>query len=327
VGSETFLLDGAPGVAGSVLQMVNHGISTGALFILVGVIYERRHTRDLDQFGGLARDMPLYTALFVIVALSSIGLPATNGFIGEFMVLVATFSSAALRPTAPWFAVIASTGVIFAAIYMLHAVLKMFWGPVRQSENAHLPDMKLGFWDAMALTPILVAVLWLTPFREDWIGFVSDGFGAGGRSALTAALVLVAVVGLHALALGFIRRARSTAPAEDGRRIESVAVLPLLALIFWIGVFPATFLDPLQPSADRFVADFQRKLQVENADDSVRLLDPPGGVAPRDGQPGVDPEPDGEEATGRLDDDGRRENDVRFAHAPGVAVDPPGADR
>jgi NADH-quinone oxidoreductase subunit M len=268
-----FAMNGA-GVAGAVLQMVNHGISTGALFILIGVIYERRHTRDLDQFGGLARDMPVFATLFVIVALASIGLPTTNGFIGEFMVLVATFTSDALRPSAPWFAILAATGTILAAVYMLHALLKMFWGPMKHPENEGLADMKLGFWDVMSLTPLFVLVLWLTPLRGIWVGALGSGFSSGVfREVLGAGLLLLGIVALHGFALAFLRRARATAPRDDARRIESMTVLPLVVLIFWIGLFPNTFLSALQPAADRFVASFQERLQIQNADDSVRILD------------------------------------------------------
>jgi NADH-quinone oxidoreductase subunit M len=128
------------GVAGAILQMVNHGISTGALFLLVGVVYDRRHTRLLSEFGGLAKVMPLYTLLFVIVVMSSVGLPGTNGFVGEFMILNGTFLSHEL--VNPFmFTLFAATGVILAAIYMLHATLKMFWGPLENPENEHLADV------------------------------------------------------------------------------------------------------------------------------------------------------------------------------------------
>ncbi|MCA9580136.1 MAG: Fe-S-binding domain-containing protein, partial [Myxococcales bacterium] len=101
------------GVAGAVLQMINHGISTGALFLAVGVIYERRHTRLIADFGGLARVMPIYAVVFMIVCLSSIGLPGTNGFTGEFLILLGAFKSFPLATG------LATTGVIFAAVYIL----------------------------------------------------------------------------------------------------------------------------------------------------------------------------------------------------------------
>jgi len=143
------------GVGGAILQMVNHGISTGALFLLVGVIYERRHTRLLSEFGGLAKVMPLYTLLFVIVSMSSVGLPGTNGFVGEFMILNGTFLSEGL-PTPFFFTLFAATGVILAAVYMLHAVLKMFWGPITNDENKELADM--GGRELFVLSPLIVLV-------------------------------------------------------------------------------------------------------------------------------------------------------------------------
>jgi NADH-quinone oxidoreductase subunit M len=148
------------GVGGAILQMVNHGISTGALFLLVGVIYERRHTRLLSEFGGLAKVMPLYTLLFVIIVMSSVGLPGTNGFIGEFMILNGTFVSDRL-PTPFFFALFAATGVILAAVYMLHATLRMFWGPNENPDNQELAD--LGRRELTALAP-LVALVFLLGF-------------------------------------------------------------------------------------------------------------------------------------------------------------------
>jgi NADH-quinone oxidoreductase subunit M len=150
------------GVSGAVLQMVNHGISTGALFLLVGVIYERRHTRLLSEFGGLAKVMPLYTLLFVIVAMSSVGLPGTNGFIGEFMILSGTFVSDKL-PTPFFFTLFAATGVILAAVYMLHATLRMFWGPNDNPENQELADVGRREFTALAPLVALVFVLGLFP--------------------------------------------------------------------------------------------------------------------------------------------------------------------
>jgi NADH-quinone oxidoreductase subunit M len=143
------------GVSGAIMQMVNHGVSTGALFLLVGVIYERRHTRLLADFGGLAKVMPLYTLIFVIVTMSSVGLPGTNGFVGEFMILNGTFVSEGL-PTPFFFALFAATGVILAAVYMLHAVLKMFWGPLDNDENKELADM--GGRELVALAPLVALV-------------------------------------------------------------------------------------------------------------------------------------------------------------------------
>jgi NADH-quinone oxidoreductase subunit M len=146
------------GISGSILQMVSHGVSTGALFLLVGVIYERRHTRDLSQFGGLAKVMPLYATVFVIVSMSSIGLPGTNGFVGEFMILSGAFLSEHLAMGAVLSAV-AAVGVILGAVYMLHAVLKMFWGPLDKDENRGLPD--LTGRESLVLAPLVVLIFWM----------------------------------------------------------------------------------------------------------------------------------------------------------------------
>ncbi|MEZ4287437.1 MAG: NADH-quinone oxidoreductase subunit M [Polyangiales bacterium] len=150
------------GVSGSILQMVNHGVSTGALFLLVGVIYDRRHTRLLDDFGGLAKVMPWFTLVFVIVTMSSVGLPGTNGFIGEFMILSGAFVSRAALGLGQYYFVmtlIAATGVIFAAVYMLHAVLRVFWGPITNVENESLTDLNRR--EVYALMPLMVLIFWI----------------------------------------------------------------------------------------------------------------------------------------------------------------------
>jgi NADH-quinone oxidoreductase subunit M len=142
---------------GSILQMVNHGISTGALFLLVGVIYDRRHTRELADFGGLAKSMPWYAACFVIITLSSIGLPTTNGFVGEWLVISGAFMSKATLGT--WGrsqAIGAAFGVILGAVYMLTVVQKMFFGPVDNPKNKNLPDLTRR--EAIALAPLIVLV-------------------------------------------------------------------------------------------------------------------------------------------------------------------------
>ena len=138
-------------VEGAILQMINHGISTGALFLLVGVIYERRHTRAITDFGGLAASMPIYAVAFIIVTMSSIGLPGTNGFVGEFMILSGSMTEG--LPIAPgasagdWpmlmvvMTVIATTGVILGAIYMLSLARRVFFGAITHDENRELNDM------------------------------------------------------------------------------------------------------------------------------------------------------------------------------------------
>jgi len=158
------LFAGTPAaLEGAVLQMVNHGISTGALFLLVGVIYDRRHTRMADEFGGLAKTMPVYAAFFIVVTLASVGLPATNGFIGEFMVITGTASSSRLGTHASMMAVGAAIGVILGALYMLSVVQKMFFGPITKKENEHLSDMNGRELVAVAPLVMLVFVVGLFP--------------------------------------------------------------------------------------------------------------------------------------------------------------------
>jgi NADH-quinone oxidoreductase subunit M len=146
------------GLEGSVLQMVNHGLSTGALFLLVGMLYERRHTRQLADFGGIARPMPVFAALFVIVAMSSIGLPALNGFVGELLILLGAFRAS------PAFAVPATFGVVLAAAYLLWAVRRMFFGPVDRPENRSLIDLDLR--EKLVVVALLVPIFWIGVYPE-----------------------------------------------------------------------------------------------------------------------------------------------------------------
>jgi len=146
------------GVQGSVLQMVNHGISTGALFLLVGVIYERRHTRLISEFGGLSKVMPVYGTMFMIVMLSSVGLPGLNGFVGEFLILVGTFTSKA-HPWMKAFAVISALGVIFAAVYLLWMFQRVMFGPVKNPANEGLSDLNAR--EVVMFLLILVFIFWI----------------------------------------------------------------------------------------------------------------------------------------------------------------------
>jgi NADH-quinone oxidoreductase subunit M len=145
------------GIQGSILQMVNHGLSTGALFLVVGMIYERRHTREMEAFGGLWKVMPIYGALTLIVTLSSMGLPGLNGFVGEFTILLGAFGSSAIG--SPWFAGAAALGVILAAIYMLSMFQKLFLGPADKPENQALKD--LNWREVATLVPIIVLIFWI----------------------------------------------------------------------------------------------------------------------------------------------------------------------
>lgn len=145
------------GIQGSILQMVNHGISTGALFLLVGVIYERRHTREMDEFGGLWKVMPVYGALTLIVTLSSMGLPGLNGFAGEFPILLGAFGSQAIGSS--WYAGFGALGVIMAAVYLLFMFRKLFLGPLDNQKNEGLKDLNLR--ELITVVPLVVLIFWI----------------------------------------------------------------------------------------------------------------------------------------------------------------------
>jgi len=138
---------------GSLYQMLNHGISTGALFLLVGMIYERRHTREISAFGGITKVMPLFAVVFMIVTLSSVALPGTNGFIGEFLILLGSWKAN------PGLAAISSLGVIFGAVYMLWMFQRVMFGPIKNEENKNLKD--LSFREMAVMAPLLVAIFFM----------------------------------------------------------------------------------------------------------------------------------------------------------------------
>ncbi len=141
------------GVAGSILQMLNHGISTGALFLIVGMIYERRHTRMIEDFGGLFKVMPIFATFFMIVTLSSIGLPGTNGFVGEFVILLGTFE---FNVT---YAAIATFGIVLGAAYMLWMFQRVVWGKVENPKNQVLKDLDRREW--AVLMPLIILIFWI----------------------------------------------------------------------------------------------------------------------------------------------------------------------
>jgi len=153
------------GVQGSVLQMVNHGLSTGALFLLVGMIYDRRHTRMIGDFGGLARIMPVYATFFMIVMLSSIGLPGLNGFVGEFLILLGSFTSSVLGT--PVYAILGASGVILAAVYLLWSYQRVFFGTVGNEQNRSLKDLSIREW--AVLVPVLVFIIWIGWFPSAFL--------------------------------------------------------------------------------------------------------------------------------------------------------------
>ncbi|GFO53631.1 NADH:ubiquinone oxidoreductase subunit M [Geomonas sp. Red276] len=190
------------GVAGGMLQMLNHGVSTGALFLIVGFIYERRHTRMISDFGGLAKQMPVFATIFMIVTFSSIGLPGTNGFVGEFLVMLGAFESA-MRP---W-AIVASTGVILSAVYMLWMFQRVMFGELSNPKNQTLKDLN----------------------------------------------------------------AR-----------EVAIMIPLVVLIFVMGVYPRPFLDTMAPSIDKMIAQSKKH-------QAVAMNVPAGMINPHAGIPGAPP--------------------------------------
>ncbi len=139
------------GTVGGIFGMVSHGLTSAGLFLLVGVIYERRHTREISEYGGIARTMPVFATMFFLVTLGSIALPGTSGFVGEFLVLVGAFRFS------PLYATIAATGVVFGAVYMLWMVRRVFFGPVTKEANRKIPDMNLR--ELAVIIPIVIGII------------------------------------------------------------------------------------------------------------------------------------------------------------------------
>lgn len=155
------------GMTGAILQMVNHGISTGGLFLLVGMLYERRHTKAIDAFGGLWKVMPLFSGLSLVIVMSSMGLPGLNGFVGEFTILLGAFGSPVLGGA---FAAFASIGVILAAVYLLYMWNKVFMGDVKWKENLNLPKMT---WNEVtALAIVVVAALFIGLYPRPFFNYM-----------------------------------------------------------------------------------------------------------------------------------------------------------
>ena len=140
-------------VQGALMVMINHGLSTGALFFLIGMIYERRHTRLIESYGGIARAVPMFATLLTIVSLSSIGVPGTNGFVGEFLVLIGAFR------TTPVMTLIATTSVIIAAAYLLWAIQRILFNPLDKPENEHIPDLNRR--ELLLMAPLMAGIIWL----------------------------------------------------------------------------------------------------------------------------------------------------------------------
>jgi NADH-quinone oxidoreductase subunit M len=150
------------GVVGGVIQMINHGLSTGALFLMVGMIYERRHTRLIADFGGLWKVIPAFSAMFLVVTLSSLGLPGLNGFVGEFLVLVGAFQVSGVL------AAVATTGIIFAAVYLLWMYQRVAFGEITHEENRRLSDLSPREW--AVLVPVLVFIVWIGVYPSVFTG-------------------------------------------------------------------------------------------------------------------------------------------------------------
>jgi NADH-quinone oxidoreductase subunit M len=149
------------GIQGAVYQMLNHGLSTGALFLLVGMIYDRRHTRMIDEFGGLWKQVPVFSAVLLVITFSSIGLPGLNGFVGEFLILVGAFA------VAPRWTATATTGVILGAIYMLWMYRRVILGPLTNPENEKLQD--LGAREQIILAPILALIVFMGVYPQPFL--------------------------------------------------------------------------------------------------------------------------------------------------------------
>jgi len=150
------------GITGGMLQMLNHGVSTGALFLIVGFIYERRHTRLIADFGGLSKQMPIFATIFMIVTLSSIGLPGTNGFVGEFLILLGGFESE-LR----WWTVVASSGVILSAVYMLWMFQRVMFGELKNPKNQVLKDLNAR--EIVIMVPLIALIFIMGVYPNPFI--------------------------------------------------------------------------------------------------------------------------------------------------------------
>jgi NADH-quinone oxidoreductase subunit M len=141
------------GITGSIVQQLNHGISTGALFLIVGIVYERRHTREISEYGGLSKVMPVFAAVFLIMTMSSIGLPTLNGFIGEFLILQGVFVASRL-----W-AAVAASGIVLGAAYMLYLYQRTMFGKVENAKNERLADLSAREFATFA--PLIALAVWI----------------------------------------------------------------------------------------------------------------------------------------------------------------------
>src|SRR5512140_3381385 len=180
------------GIQGAILQMINHGLSTGALFLLVGMIYERTHTREIAVYGGLWKITPVFGTLMLIVALSSMGLPGLNGFVGEFTIRLGAFGSKAIG--SPWFAAISALGVIMAAIYNLYMFQKMFLGPeggIVEEVKKHGHALRDMNWREIAtVVPLLVFIFWIGLYPAPFFRLMGPSVDKLVAALQTAALAM-----------------------------------------------------------------------------------------------------------------------------------------
>lgn len=174
------------GISGGILQMINHGLSTGALFLIVGMIYERRHTRELSEFGGLWKVMPVFGSLALIFTLSSLGLPGLNGFVGEFTILLGAFGSEALG--SPFFTGLGTLGVISAAVYLLHMFERVFLGNVSNPLNLTLERIKTR--EIIVLVPILLLIFWIGLYPQPFFNLINPSVEQLVNMIQTAAVAL-----------------------------------------------------------------------------------------------------------------------------------------
>ena len=182
------------GISGAILQMVNHGLSTGALFLIVGMLYERRHTRDMAAYGGIWKAVPYMGALMLIVTLSSLGLPGLNGFVGEFTILLGAFGSPAIALggiSSAWITGIATLGVIFAAVYLLVMFERVFLGPLTHEENKRLLDIKPR--EVVLLLPLLVLIFWIGLYPKPFLALINPSVEQLVAMVQTAAAAVAAV--------------------------------------------------------------------------------------------------------------------------------------
>ena len=172
------------GVQGGIYQMLNHGLSTGALFLMVGMIYDRRHTRMIAEFGGLWKQMPVFSALFLVVTFSSIGLPGLNGFVGEFLILLGSFS------VTPRWTAVAATGVILGAIYMLWMFRRVIFGPLNNPENQKLQDLNGREW--FILAPMIFLIVYMGVYPQPFLSRMQPAVDVNLKRIFTMPVIPVA---------------------------------------------------------------------------------------------------------------------------------------